>query len=195
MKRVMLVGIGESYYTGAFFQRACESLGISYEFVNEWDYLRGLANSKLHKLVYRLLKRPLTYAALNRAVIMRAREFRPESVLFNKGMFIAPRTLVQVKYDSGAWLVNYAADDPFNPVNSTRDLLSGISHYNLYACTKRAIMPDVLRAGCSHVEFVPFGYEPDVRGARTREEPTGIEISEIIKGQCFHVAVGPVAEG
>jgi hypothetical protein len=59
-------------------------------------------------------------------------------------------------------MVNWATDDPFNPASSTRDLVESIALYDLYVCTKRAIMDDVRRAGCANVAYVRFGYKPQV---------------------------------
>lgn len=160
MKRVLLVSACEFYNVGAFFLRALESLGYDFAFVDEWEYVKPLTYSLAHKLVYRVVGRPPTYWALNRRVVETARSFQPQVVLFAKGAFIAPKTLIQIKRETGACLVNYATDDPFNLVTSTRDLRSGIPLYDLYVCTKRAIMDDVRRSGCANVVYVPFGYEP-----------------------------------
>ena len=161
MTRVLLASVGEDHYVGAFFQRALEELGHEYTLVDEGDYLKALTHSLAHKAAFRLLgRRPLTYWSYNRDLLAAARRLHPEIVLVTKGAFISPDTLTTIKKETGALLVNYATDDPFNPVNSTRDLKAGIPRYDLYACTKRAIMEDVRRAGCPNVTYVPFAYEP-----------------------------------
>jgi len=73
-----------------------------------------------------------------------------------------PSTLRRIKEATGAVLVNYATDDPFNAANTTPDLLAGIPAYDIYACTKSAIVDDVRRAGARTVIHTWFGYQPSV---------------------------------
>jgi glycosyltransferase involved in cell wall biosynthesis len=161
--KILLIGNGLFYHIGAFFRQALEELGYEYYFVDEERFLAPLRHSLIHKIAYRLLgKRPLTYWALNREVLNVAQQFRPQIVLIIKGAYIRPETLIFIKKKINAILVNYATDDPFNPINSTRDLINSIAFYDLYACTKRAIMDDVKRAGCPNVVYVPFGYMPSL---------------------------------
>ncbi|HKU21277.1 MAG TPA: glycosyltransferase [Terriglobales bacterium] len=91
-----------------------------------------------------------------------AAKFKPEVMLATKGSFISPEALIEMKRSSGALLINYATDDPFNRRTSGRHIVDAIPHYDVYICTKRAIMDDVRRAGCTNVVFVPFGYEPSM---------------------------------
>lgn len=119
--------------------------------------------SLLHKVAYRLLhRRPPGYWAMNRALLATARRFRPDVVLVVKGAFYSPATLERVKRNTGAILVNYATDDPFNRRVSTADLVRAIPLYDLYVCTKRAIIPDIGKAGCPRVVYLPFGYKPSL---------------------------------
>ncbi|HEU5103053.1 MAG TPA: hypothetical protein VFU22_28720, partial [Roseiflexaceae bacterium] len=153
--RILLIGSGDFYHIGAFFRDALTDLGHYFSFLDENSFLRPLRSSKMHKIAYRLLgRRPLTYWALNRQIIRLARMFRPEVILVTKGAYISPNTLATVRQETNAFLVNYATDDPFNPANQTADLVAGIPLYDLYACTKRAMMEDIRRAGCREVAYV-----------------------------------------
>jgi spore maturation protein CgeB len=158
----MLIGTGKYYHVGAFFRKALETARSQYVFIDDWKYLAPIQQSRVQRIAYHLLGRPLSYWTFNRTIADQARRFKPNLVLITKGAFIAPQTLKTVKSDTGAIMVNYATDDPFNPVISTRNLREGICLYDLYVCTKRAIMEDVRRAGCPNVAYVPFGYEPDL---------------------------------
>jgi spore maturation protein CgeB len=118
-------------------------------------------SSILARVVARVARRaPVAVDNLNNGLMAQAREFRPHIILIGKGTFLRPSTLDRVKRETGAIFVNYATDDPFNPRVSTRDLVDSIPLYDLYACTKRAIMDDVTKAGCTNVIFVPFAYKP-----------------------------------
>jgi hypothetical protein len=88
-----------------------------------------------------------------------AADCRPDVVIVSKGAYVFPKTLRRLKA-LGARIVNYATDDPFNERNADGWLVAGIPEYDLYACTKRAIISDVQAAGCAHTEFVRFAYNP-----------------------------------
>lgn len=168
--RVLLVGSGEAHHIGAFFQKALAALGHEHVLVDEGEYLKPLSRSVFQRIAYRLLRRRLlTCKAFNREVVETARRFRPEVVLVTKGASLIPETLSQVKAETRALWVNYATDDPFNPRHRSPDLLASIPLYDLYACTKRAIMDDVRRARCPQVVYVPFAYDPTLHFP---EQPT-----------------------
>ncbi len=136
-------------------RRQCE-----FRFVDEAQFApsrTGLADRATRKL----LGRPLFgYRALNQALVIAARELRPNIAIIAKGAYIAPATLLSIKRETGATLINWAADDPFNSANATRDLLRSIPIYDLYVCTKKAVIRDVRSAGSPRTAYLRFGYKP-----------------------------------
>jgi spore maturation protein CgeB len=88
-------------------------------------------------------------------------------VLIVMGFHILPETLRTIKSETGATLINYATDDPFNERTSRQNVREAIPVYDVYACTKRAIINDVTRAGCSNVQYVRFGYQPSLHFVET----------------------------
>lgn len=162
MTRVLLIANCQSYQVGNFFAKALYNLGIAHDTVDEGRFIEAYLRSVVYKLLYKVLKRPISYWWFQSQIVDAARSFRPSVVLVTKGAWIAPDTLCEVKALTDATLVNYATDNPFNPRMTTRDLLEGIPRYDLYVCTKRAIMEDVRRVGAHHVVYVPFGYEPSL---------------------------------
>jgi spore maturation protein CgeB len=112
--------------------------------------------------IFRYRRHPVSHSDLNRGLLEQARSFAPDLVLVLMGFHIAPDTLAAIKKDTGAVMVNYATDDPFNNRIGTRDLVRSIPLYDVYACTKKAIMNDVARAGCRDVHYVRFGYKPSI---------------------------------
>lgn len=157
------------------FLEALEELAgrgkLQFALFDEAAYLRS-AKSLIARAARRAIGiPPVRRNQLNRSLLAKAAAFGPDAVLVGKGAFIRPATLLEVKARTGALLINYAADDPFNPAASTRDLLASIPLYDLYCCTKRAIMPDVERAGCRRAIFVPFAYKPSIHFAETPSTP------------------------
>jgi len=156
--RVLLIGSGDVGNIGSFFVDALKSLGHEQYFI-ESEYIKD-RSSLFHKIASRLIgRRPITYWKTNREVRETVRRIRPRITLITKGQWISPDTLKQAKNEKTC-LVNYATDDPFNLNVSSSDLIEGIPFYDLYVCTKRAIMDEVQQAGCQKVVYVPFAYEP-----------------------------------
>ncbi|MGH7949966.1 MAG: hypothetical protein ACREQF_12125, partial [Candidatus Binataceae bacterium] len=131
-----------------------------YRFVDEAQFAPSRTGFA-ERATRRFLGRPLFgYRALNQALLKAARELRPDITIIGKGAYITPSTLQAIKRETGATLVNWAADDPFNRANATRDLLRSIPIYDLYVCTKKAVIRDVRAAGSPRVAYVRFGYKP-----------------------------------
>jgi spore maturation protein CgeB len=156
--RVLLIGSGDVGNIARFFFDALTSLGHEEYFI-ESEYIKH-RSSLFHKIASRLIgRRPLTYWRTNREVLETVRRNRPHITLITKGQWISPAILKQAKTEETC-LVNYATDDPFNLKVSSSHLIKGIPFYDLYVCTKRAIMAEIQRAGCPNVAYVPFAYEP-----------------------------------
>jgi spore maturation protein CgeB len=136
--------------------------GYNFTFIDEASFARA-GSSIVSRAMRRVLCRSACdQQALNRSLIEHALAFKPTVTLICKGTYVYPETLRRIKSDTGALLVNYATDDPFNERVNTSELVSSIPIYDLYACTKRAIMNDISSAGCGKVIFMPFAYKPEV---------------------------------
>jgi spore maturation protein CgeB len=163
--RILYAETSDFLPTGAHFLEALEAMAehgeCEFTFFDEARYRRP-QRSLAGRIARRLAGRPAGYRALNAALVAEAERFHPDLVLIAKGAYFAPATLAAVRAATGASVVNWATDDPFNPASSTRDLVESIALYDLYVCTKRAIMDDVRRAGCANVAYVRFGYKPQV---------------------------------
>ena len=166
--RILLFETTAHYPASPLFLEALQRLAsesggrLEYDFVDEAAFVLpggGLGR----RLARRVLgRRPFDLQGLNAHLLNRARLFKPDVVLVCKGASIAPNTLSAIKAETGAMLINYATDDPFNPRVSTTQLVQSIPLYDLYACTKLAIMDDVARNGCRRVTYVPFAYKREV---------------------------------
>jgi hypothetical protein len=149
------------WHVGAFFRNALQALGQPCLALDQALYEQTSAPPLVRKVAYRLLgRRPLSYWRFNRDILAAAQDLRAEMVIITGGAPVAGSTLRQLKEQIGAVLVNYATDDPFNRAAWPRRVRANIPFYDLYVCTKRAVMDDVRAAGCRQVAFVPFGYEP-----------------------------------
>jgi spore maturation protein CgeB len=136
--------------------------GLTVSTFDEAPFVRPLHTQRAHKALYRLMgRRPATAWELNARLMEAAQSSRPDVVIVSKGAYVFPKTLRRLKA-LGAVVVNYATDDPFNERNADGWLRASIPEYDLYACTKRAIMADVRAAGCRQTAFVRFACNPDL---------------------------------
>jgi spore maturation protein CgeB len=107
-------------------------------------------------------RHPVSSAALNDELMREATAFRPHLLVVLMGFHIDPGVLAAIRSETGAIAVNYATDDPFNPRTGTPELLRSIPEYHLYATTRRAVVPDLKRAGVRDTRYVRFGYKSSV---------------------------------
>ncbi len=114
--------------------------------------------------------------------------YKPDIILSPVGSTVKPGiTIRAIKQQTGARLLNYATDDPFNAAVNTSMFRKGIPDYDVYACTKRAIIDDVKAAGCSNAVYVPFGYKPEVHfpeSAGSTEERKRFSSDIVFIGGC-----------
>lgn len=136
--------------------------------VLDWVTL-NVPNRRRRAIAYRAASRllgyrrhPVSSSLLNEALMTKAAEFRPNLVVVLMGFHIAPEVVAAIRNEIGAITVNYATDDPFNWRTGTPELIKSIPHYDIYATTKQAIIPDVKRAGGREVRYVRFGYKSSV---------------------------------
>jgi spore maturation protein CgeB len=138
-----------------------------FRFLDEADFIKT-SKSFAERIAARVAGRPTSgYQQLNRALVEHAAAFSPDMILIGKGRWFTPAALEAAKKVSGATLVNWATDDPFNRADSSRELVKSIPLYDLYVCTKKDIMNDVRAAGCANVAYVRFGYKPEVHFPET----------------------------
>lgn len=164
--RVLLFETTAHYPASPLFLEALQRLAaesggsLKYDFVDEAAFAlpSGGLGRRLARRVFG--RRPIDLKGMNAHLINRACLFKPDLVLICKGASIAPQALSAIKANTGAKLINYATDDPFNPRVSTSQLVQSIPMYDVYACTKLAIMDDVAHAGCQRVVYLPFAYKP-----------------------------------
>ena len=152
--------------SSAHFLEALEASAVrgehEFRFLDEAKFIKS-SRSIAERIADRVARRPLSgYQQLNRVLVENAAAFSPEMILIGKGRWFTPTALEAARKVSGATLVNWATDDPFNRADNSRELLKSIPLYDLYVCTKKDIMSDVRRAGCANVASVRFGYKPDV---------------------------------
>lgn len=148
-----------AHFLEAMRDLAAERPDFAFDFFDEARFIRS--SSLRSRIAARILRgRPRRFAALNRAFAQRARRFAPDIVLIAKGRRLSPDTLREIRKSTGAILINWATDDPFNPANSSPNLIASIPLYDLYVSARTAAIPDLERRG-ARAAYVRFGYKPE----------------------------------
>jgi len=190
--RLFLLDSSDLFPSNPLFADALSSVGLEYGFQHRWfdesEFSVPPWAIYLDKLFRRVSgRRPLVYWKLNRAFVETASVYGPEIVLITSGKFLNPASIRAVKKKTGALLINYATDDPFNDAVNTSMFKKAIPYYDVYVCTKRAILEDVRKAGCDNVIYLPFAYKPEVHfpeGARNSEEQLRYSSDVVFIGGC-----------
>ncbi len=124
-------------------------------FVGFHDMTESLFGKVWHKLQITRIRQKV-----NKVIIQRYREVKPDVVLIFKGEDITPDTLQELRSEEGI-LVNYNPDHPFyfeKETVSSKNITECISMYDLYLTYSQEIKEQLSRegvpAGC-----IPFGYD------------------------------------
>lgn len=169
-RRVLLVGNGQFYHVGAFFKKALANLGHFHSFIDESRFFA--APSLIEKGLRRIFGKPIVaFRRFNEALLEEARSFRPNVIFVTKGSYVRPSVLEEVKSETHASFINYATDNPFNPLGATQEVAQAIPLYDLYVTPTKALLPILKRAGAQRVMWLPFGYEPTLHFPESPQTP------------------------
>lgn len=120
----------------------------------------------VRRLEHRLLAGP-NVARFNRDLLRRAAGLRSIDVVWvDKGRWLFPATLEEIKHRTGALLLHYSPDPAFI-VHTSRHFQRGLPLYDLCVTTKRYEIEAYCRAGAREVIFTLQGI--DDRFSRVRE--------------------------
>lgn len=158
MPRLLIAGNTGGTNVGDSFAYAAMELGCKVQLV---DTLRAFHGPRVWRAVsWRLLgRRPPALRAYNREFVAAVAQFRPDLVLTTG---ISPVSADALAFASrgGAAIVNFSTDDPWNPGQLSKRFLGSLPEYDVVFTPRHANELDFVAAGCLHVEYLPFGYDP-----------------------------------
>ena len=175
------------YFAGAL-EELSRTYGWEFTFVDEADFFPNrlsLPDRVCAKVLgdHSWRRREL----FNRCLQETARTFRPHVLLIVNGKMVAPETLRAIKRDTGAILVNYATDDPYNPIVTTRYFRESVPLFDVYATPKVTLLSDLRAAECGKVVRTYFAYKSEVHFKEvpgTAEEKRRFECDVAFVGSC-----------
>jgi spore maturation protein CgeB len=62
----------------------------------------------------------------------------------------------------GVIRINFLTDDPWNAAHHSPRFFKALPEYDVIFSPRRAMVDDLRKLGCRRVEYLPFGYDPDL---------------------------------
>jgi spore maturation protein CgeB len=157
---LLLVGNPDPVHVGAHFLKAASVLGLrvrlcdvrlafrAHPLVAKFNWwLRGRRPSRLHDF--------------GRGVVEACRAFRP-TWLVSIGIAPLERAALEEIGRCGVTRMNFLTDDPWNPVHRATWFLETLAQYDQVYTPRRTNVDELYKAGCRHVDYLPFAYDPEV---------------------------------
>jgi spore maturation protein CgeB len=154
-----IVIVGDNHFNSipSSLKRALIALGHD---VYHFDYLKEAFSEFFNiRFIKRRVLSPVFTLRMNICLLSYIKVTKPDLVLVCKGELISKSTLLKIK-KYGCFLVNWNPDSPFEPVNSSKELLKSIAVYDVYFTWSRFLMQQISAAGAKSVKYLPFAYDP-----------------------------------
>ena len=158
--KLLIVGSDEVWSIERFYYRYIGEAGTQVEILPTFSYyLKFLSESIINRILNRLGISGI-YKRVNKILLQKVVDYKPDVVWIFKGMEILPQTINWIK-DQGVTVVNYNPDNPFiftdrgsGNTNVTRSILL----YDLHFTYNRAIKKQLEDLN-QRVAILPFGFD------------------------------------
>jgi spore maturation protein CgeB len=120
-------------------------------------YIRGL----VHRLFWKFFCRPI-----NKKFLGKIEQYNPDLIFILKGLYLAPKTFSEIKrrWPKKALFI-FNQENPFNIWNfsySNTWIIKSIPIFDFYFTWGKFIIKPLQKAGAKKVEYLPFGYDPEL---------------------------------
>lgn len=181
--KLLIVGNRSGTNIAGSFERAARAAGIETRVVESRHAME--APFWLRQANWRLRgKRPTHLSRFGRAVVELCEQWRPDAVVA-VGTAPIPRPALDRIAGLGIPTVNYLTDDPWNRAHRARWFLEALPGYRCIASPRRSNLRDLAALGCPRVEYLPFGYDPELHfpdPAEDEEERTALAADVVFVG-------------
>lgn len=156
-KTIALVGGFDAAHIAGSFSRAAARVGFS---AAKFDVSEAWTGSRLVRaLRWRFAdRRPPRLRQFSKHVVRACAEIRPDMLIATGFAPLTGDALRQLD-DYGVACVNYATDDPWNPLSCAKWFLRALPGYRTVFTPRRANIGDLRALGCEDVRYLPFGYD------------------------------------
>lgn len=157
--RVAIVGATGIEHVGRHLLRAATDAGLDAFIADTTEAYAGprwlrVANWRLRG------HRPTRLTHFSRAVVQQCLDRRPQ-VLIATGLAPLDTDALVALGQAGIRRVCFLTDDPWNDAHRAPWFMAALPHYDL-VLTPRDNIDDLRKAACRRVEFMRFGYAPDI---------------------------------
>jgi len=146
---------------GAYLASAAETLGVNYVLL---DLKEAEAAHRLVRSYYWRFRarRPARMDRFAKKVLQTAEQFGPDIVITTGVRVPLLGSDIRRLQAQNIRVLNYSTDDPWNPVLASDWFLSTLNAYDVVFTPRRANMEDLRRACVREIQYLPFGYDPEV---------------------------------
>ena len=151
---------------GGMMRSFARAFGREGTAVRSWCLVREAYRSPLGSFATRVLWRlapSMMTARANRRIVDAIAAAETDLVLVIKGQFILPATIETIRRETGAVVVNYYPDDPFE-ADSSKGMVAGVeslASYDRCYTFARHLVDEYRRRGIAEVEWMPFARDID----------------------------------
>jgi spore maturation protein CgeB len=155
--KILLVSSFRTWELGASYLRAFQTLGHApacFDMSREYEKSYTLTRNRYTQI----LISPFIVRKVNERLLTLTRDIKPDLVFVHKGKCIKPETLEQIKSDTGAVIMNFNPDDPFNKNRgaSSNLIRDSIGSYDAYFIWSKSLIPKLRQAGAKAASYLPF---------------------------------------
>ena len=159
-RRVTIVGNRGGTNIGGSFERAGQQVGLNLQIMEPREAMNAPKFVRYFNWHLRG-RRPTWLTTFSSKVAESSMQHESEALLVTG---IAPVTAgaLELLRKASVKVANYLTDDPFNEMHKAPWFLKSLPNYFSVFSPRRANLDDLRRAGCAHVEYLPFGYDPEL---------------------------------
>ncbi|UCC94668.1 MAG: glycosyltransferase [Candidatus Omnitrophota bacterium] len=108
-------------------------------------------------------------SCINREVIKRCAKFGPDMLWVDKGLYVWPQTLKDVRR-RGSLLIHFSPDNHMIPSNQNSHYRNSIPLYDIHITTKMHNVEWLLEHGAPAAKYIGNGFDPDIHRPITLTE-------------------------
>jgi spore maturation protein CgeB len=166
--KILISGAFDKNSNNWNFIKAFRRLNIEILIVDDegeyWENFPFKKPNLLRRISHRLLWKFLS-KKLNKLLLEKIRENKPDLIFIIKGWFYHPNTIKKIKTIApNAQLFCFNPDNPFNTWHhgvSNEWIRKSIPYYDVYFIWGKFLIEELYKAGAKRVEHLPFAYDPE----------------------------------
>jgi len=157
---ILVVGGVGGTNVGDSLHRAAMKLGLDSTILD--SRTANAAPAWLRRFSWHLLgRRPVHLSSFSQQVLDHCREKQPD-VLITTGLAPVTAKVLEEVGRLGIRRLNFLTDDPWNKAHRAGWFMKALPVYDEVYSPRLAMIDDLHASGCGKVEYLPFGYDPDL---------------------------------